>query len=180
MDSKITSLSAVCANPTAPFQKCLKLLCHTLEMSGHGVPWFMVCGTVLALYLATGEAMFWIYSLNLLSILVADIAFVAPIKLFFQRPRPQINKGSIPLSLSSIDSYAFPSGHASRCVALAAYFCYMPPFHLRTHLWYMWALVVSLSRVLLGRHHVTDVVAGVLSGLVVFELLRRTLIILPY
>ena len=162
-----------------PIQRGLRTLCHTLEMSGHGVPWFVICGGALAMYLATGESIFWIYALNLFFILTADIIIVAPIKLFFQRPRPRINKGNIPLSLSSVDNYAFPSGHASRCVALAAYFCYMPPFYLRTHLWYMWALTVSLSRIIIGRHHMTDVVAGILCGLVVFEIIRRTLIILP-
>ena len=112
--------------------------------------------------------------MNMLFILILDIMVVAPIKLYFCRSRPALNQGSIPLSVSSVDNYSFPSGHASRCVALAAYFCYIPPFYLRTHLWYIWAAVVSLSRVLIGRHHISDVVAGMVAGLIVFDIIRRS------
>lgn len=110
----------------------------------------------------------------MLIVLVADVLIVAPVKLLFKRPRPLLNIGSIPMSVSSVDNYAFPSGHASRCVALAAYFCYMPPFNPWTHLWYIWGLLVSLSRVALCRHHVLDVVAGMGAGLVIFDVVRRS------
>ena len=109
----------------------------------------------------------------MLAILIVDILLVAPVKLLFKRPRPPVNKGTIPLSVSSIDQYAFPSGHATRCVAIAAYFCYMPPFYLHTHLWYIWALFVSLSRVVIGRHHVLDIAAGMMGGFFIFGLVRR-------
>ncbi len=144
-----------------------------LELSGHGVPWFALSGLLLGLYFYTGEDFYFNYGLNLLSILVMDVSVVAPIKLLIKRPRPALNRGTIPLSISSVDCYAFPSGHASRCVALAALFCYLPPFQVWTHLWYIWAIAVSLSRVGLGRHHVLDIGAGVLAGLVIFDLVRR-------
>lgn len=114
------------------------------------------------------------YSINMFLVLMADILIVAPVKLLFKRPRPQLNIGRIPMSVSSVDKYAFPSGHASRCVALAAYFCFMPPFNPWTHLWYIWGLLVSLSRIALGRHHVLDVGAGMVAGLVIFDVVRRS------
>ena len=144
-----------------------------LELSGHGVPWFILSGILVILYYFTGNDTYFTYGANLFFILVMDILVVAPIKLLFKRPRPSVNCGKIPLSVSSVDGYAFPSGHSSRCVALAAYFCYMPPFYLRTHLWYIWALIVSLSRIVIGRHHVSDVGAGIMAGLVIFDIVRR-------
>ena len=179
LDERFTLVSAVCAYPKTPLLRALQLACYVLELSGHGLLWFVLAGVLLPLYLWTGETILWVYSVNLFSILITDILLVAPIKLFFQRPRPKLNRGTIPLSMTSVDAYAFPSGHASRCVALAAFFCYMPPFYLRTHLWYMWAAVMSLSRILLGRHHISDVLAGMVAGLIVFDIVRRTVLLLP-
>eukprot|EP00731_Ephydatia_muelleri_P023985 Em0016g256a len=173
IDEQVTGFLCICARPRKPWEKLLEFCCKSLEFSGHGVLWFVLCGCLAAAYALTNENMYWIYSANLFVLLVVDIAFVAPLKLLFKRPRPAMNIGEIPFSVSSVDNYAFPSGHASRCVALAAYFCYMPPFLLRTHLWYLWAIAMSLSRVLIGRHHFSDIVAGGCAGLVIFEAVRR-------
>lgn len=177
LDEQLTLRYAVCANPTSPSLKVLKYICYLLELSGHGVIWFILVGLLLAAYLWSNEPFCYVYGMNLLYLLVIDIVFVAPIKLLFKRPRPSLNPGSIPLSVSNVDTFAFPSGHASRCVALAAFFCYMPPFYLRTHLWYIWALVMSVSRILLGRHHISDVLAGMCAGMIIFEIVRRTVLL---
>lgn len=179
LDERLTLLSAICASPQTPLLRVLQVACYTLELSGHGVIWFGVVGVLGMVYLWTGDPLLWVYAFNLLTILIMDIVLVAPLKLIFRRSRPKLNRGTIPMSISTVDAYAFPSGHASRCVALAAFFCYMPPFYLRTHLWYMWAVVMSLSRILLGRHHISDVLAGMAAGLVVFEVVRRTVLLLP-
>lgn len=179
VDEHVTQTVAVCAHPRTPLQRVLRLACKTLELSGHGVPWFVLCGILFAAYALTGDLLIWTYSLNLLALLVADITLVAPLKIYFKRPRPRMNNEDIPMSVSSVDCYSFPSGHASRCVALAAYFCYMPPFYMWTYLWFVWATVLSLSRVLLGRHHLSDVIAGVLAGIIVFDLVRRIFLVIP-
>ena len=173
LDEHLTLTLSACARPATPLQRLLKICCMCLELSGHGVPWFVMSGVFLALYYYTGNDDYFTYGANLLFVLVMDILVVAPMKLFFKRPRPAVNCGKIPLSVSSVDGYAFPSGHASRCVALAAYFCYMPPFHFWTHLWYIWAVTVSLSRIVIGRHHVSDVGAGIVAGLFIFDIVRR-------
>ena len=173
IDEQLTVSIGSCARPQTPSQKLLKVCCMCLELSGHGVPWFALSGLLLLLSTYMGDQLLLSYGLNLLAILVVDIIVVAPIKILFKRPRPAVNVGPIPMSMSSVDCYAFPSGHASRCVALAALFCYIPPFYLRTHLWYIWAILVSLSRIVIGRHHILDVGAGILAGLVIFDLVRR-------
>lgn len=173
-DEQITNSIGFCALPKTRFQRIAKKCCKILEISGHGVPWFSLCGLLLIIHLLTGDKTSYDYGLNMLLVLIVDILVVAPIKVIFKRPRPPLNIGTIPMSVSSVDNYAFPSGHASRCVALAAYFCYMPPFNPWTHLWYIWGLLVSLSRVALGRHHVLDVGAGMIAGLVIFDFVRRS------
>lgn len=173
IDEQLTTLLATCARPRTSTQHFFKACCMCLELSGHGVPWFTLTALLLGLHIYTGEEFYYNYGFNLLAILLIDILVVAPIKLLIKRPRPALNCGPIPLSVTSVDSYAFPSGHASRSVALAALFCYLPPFHLHTHLWYVWAIAVSLSRVALGRHHILDIGAGILAGLFIFDLVRR-------
>ena len=181
LDSKVTQLLAVCSSTGNRFQRLLKTLFLTLEVSGHGLPWFLLCGVLLAGNLLTGEQYLWVYSFDLFAILVLDIVLVAPMKIFFRRPRPSVNtvnKGNVLFSVSTVDNYAFPSGHASRSVAVAAFFCYMPPFNSRTHLWYIWALSVSVSRIMMGRHHVLDVIVGTMAGLFVFEIVRQTCLLI--
>ena len=155
------------------FARWLRVVCMCLEVSGHGLLWFGLCGILLLLYHVTSDPLHLTNSTNMFILLVADIVAVAPVKLFFKRPRPPANTGTILFSVTSIDGYAFPSGHASRCVALAGYFVYTLPFTPCTHLWYLWAMMVSLSRILIGRHHVTDVLAGAAAGLLVFETVRQ-------
>lgn len=173
VDEQITWSIGYFAHPKTRPQHIIKRCCQVLEISGHGVPWFVICGLLLVMYFVTANRTFYDYGLNMLVLLIVDIVLVAPLKLLFKRPRPSMNSGHIPMSVSSVDCYAFPSGHTSRCIALAAYFCYMPPFNPWTHLWYIWALLVSFSRVALGRHHVSDVGAGVVAGLGIFDIVRR-------
>ena len=173
IDGCLVQCLGVCATPTTHWQLVLHYLCGLLELSGHGVPWFLLCALLLLLHLLTGWQPLLLHGVNMLTLLVMDVVLVAPIKLAIRRPRPPQNKGTIPLSVSSVDKFSFPSGHTSRCVVLALYFCLMPPFNPHTHLWYVWAAAVSLSRILSGRHYITDVLAGVLAGGLVFELVRR-------
>ena len=174
IDNRLTKLLALCSNPVSRVGQLLQTLCLTLEISGHGVPWFMLSGVLLVGSLITDQRFMWVYGVDLLALLVLDIILVAPLKLIFKRPRPPFNRGAVLFSVSAVDSFSFPSGHTSRAVAIAAFFCYIPPFNVWTHLWYVWAGVVAVSRIMLGRHHVLDVFAGAIAGLFVFELIRQT------
>ena len=79
---------------------------------------------------------------------VALIIAVMFIKVLVRRRRPD---GS--------DRLSFPSGHAA-----ATWF--LVPVYDNNPLVALWASVVSASRVVLGRHYITDVVAGGILGLV--------------
>lgn len=163
LDKDLSQWLCACSRPRKPWTK---LGCLLLEWSGHGVLWFIICGLLFLLYLFTFDPTHLTLAWNVLVLLVVDIVAVAPVKLYFKRPRPPTNSGTIALSVSSVDKYAFPSGHASRAVALAAYFSLTSLLPALT--WASWALLVCLSRVVSGRHHLLDVVVGAAAGLAVF------------
>ena len=103
---------------------------------------------------------------NLLLALLLDIAVVAIIKAFTRRRRPSYNVDDQYATVKLVDKFSFPSGHSTRAVMLAALLTLVAPINFI--LWLplvAWAGAVCVSRVLLGRHHILDVVAGVLLGL---------------
>jgi len=113
-------------------------------------------------------------NLSLFSALVVDLIVIGSCKALFRRGRPMSNKDDMMTIL--VDKYSFPSGHTTRAALLA---CFLP-LHFEiglvgTGLVIVWALCVATSRILLGRHHVTDVVCGVIIGLIVYVLVERFL-----
>lgn len=100
--------------------------------------------------------------MNLLFGLILDIIFVAGIKAFTRRRRPTIDD-----SLFTIgpDKFSFPSGHASRAFFVLIFFTVLSP--VSCFFWpplLAWACSVALSRLLLYRHHILDVIAGITLG----------------
>ena len=72
----------------------------------------------------------------------------------------------------SVDKFSFPSGHTTRAVFCAAY-CITISHDPVFDFWVgAWAVIVAASRVLLGRHHVADVIMGAMVGLIVCELVE--------
>lgn len=101
--------------------------------------------------------------MNLLFGLLLDIIFVASIKAATRRRRPSIDDSTY-LSINP-DKFSFPSGHASRAFFILIFFTVLEPLPLL--FWppmFAWAISVSLSRLLLYRHHILDVVAGIVLG----------------
>lgn len=131
----------------------------SLEISCHGIPWLFI--STAGLY-SFGRPFFF----NLLLALLLDIAVVAIIKAFTRRRRPSYNVDDQYATVKLVDKFSFPSGHSTRAVMLAALLTLVAPINFI--LWLplvAWAGAVCVSRVLLGRHHILDVVAGVLIGL---------------
>jgi len=132
----------------------------SLEVSCHGIPWLVF--TIAGLYLSNSSIF-----INILLGLIIDIVIVAVTKAFTRRRRPAYNVDDQHATFKSVDKFSFPSGHATRAIMLAVLFTFLSP--LPFLLWLpviVWSLAVSVSRVVLGRHHILDVVAGVVIGLV--------------
>lgn len=71
--------------------------------------------------------------------------------------------------------FSFPSGHASRAVLILLFFTVLNPVSIL--FWpplLAWAVSVAMSRLLLLRHHILDILGGV--ALAVFEALLLSII----
>lgn len=102
--------------------------------------------------------------INLLFGLLIDIVIIACVKAATRRRRPTVNDDIFSIGP---DKFSFPSGHASRAVFMATFFTILSPVPLI--FWpplIAWAAAVCLSRLLMYRHHILDVIAGALLGLV--------------
>lgn len=103
------------------------------------------------------------YSFFVFSALILDIIAIAVIKAFVRRRRPvPMNK----LQAIGPDKYSFPSGHASRAVLIAFILMYLDPVSI---IFYppllAWITSVSISRVIVERHYILDVLAGIGIGI---------------
>jgi len=97
------------------------------------------------------------------AVLIFDVLVVAVTKVIMRRQRPAENTND--MMTVSVDKYSFPSGHTSRAFMLAVFL--VIHFHVSlmwTCIVWLWAVSVAFSRILLGRHHVSDVAAGSFLG----------------
>ena len=88
---------------------------------------------------------------------------VLAIKFLVRRERPAGEWGGI---YRNTDPHSFPSGHAARAFLIAVVGSALAPPWLVTVLW-IWAPLVSLARVAMGVHYLSDVVAGAILGIIV-------------
>jgi undecaprenyl-diphosphatase len=78
------------------------------------------------------------------------------------RERPYVRHDVIVAGTAALDRYSFPSGHTMHAVSFAIIYSW----HLPYMAWIMapFAVLVAASRVVLGLHYPTDVVAGAILG----------------
>lgn len=141
--------------------RSLKAHCKFLEYSCHGIVWL---AGLLAISWFLDNPNYYQTQINLLFALVLDILFVAGIKAATRRRRPSIDDGFLSIGP---DKFSFPSGHASRAFLILMFFVVLDPVWFV--LWpplFAWAISVALSRLLLYRHHILDVCAGALLGVI--------------
>lgn len=89
---------------------------------------------------------------------------MAIIKAFVRRRRPVGNKNDQWVTIGP-DVYSFPSGHVSRAFFIIFYFFKLYPLDNFIILFIcIWAVAIAFSRILLRRHYLLDVIAGVILG----------------
>uniref|UniRef100_A0A8C3F7J1 Polyisoprenoid diphosphate/phosphate phosphohydrolase PLPP6 n=1 Tax=Chrysemys picta bellii TaxID=8478 RepID=A0A8C3F7J1_CHRPI len=167
-DLRFSRQLGVCAGERSAWGSARPLL-RLLEVSGHGVPW--LAGTLYGLGRSESPAGREVL-LNLLFALLLDLVLVAVVKGLVRRRRPTHNKMDMFVTIS-VDKYSFPSGHATR----AAMVCRFVLHHLVLAiplrvLVVLWAIIVGISRVMLGRHNVTDVAFGFIMGYMQYNVVK--------
>lgn len=146
-----------------------------LEVSGHGLPWFLIPLLFYALP-STQSPDTSALLLNLLLISAVDLLAIAILKPLFHRQRPSYNNAIAAVTIHAVDQFSFPSGHATRAGLVLAWLVAIrllhrdvlfPFLHASMFVAFVivWAITVTASRVALGRHHLLDVIVGFLLGI---------------
>lgn len=89
---------------------------------------------------------------------------VLAIKFLVRRKRPEGEWGGI---YRNTDPHSFPSGHAARAFLIAVVASALAPSLFLVFLLWLWAPFVSLARVAMGVHYLSDVIAGAFVGTLV-------------
>ena len=160
-DHEISLQWAICARYNSPYLFLRKFVL-ALEFSGSGYVWIPYAIIMIGLhYTSIYDAMKYIL---LFTGLMFDIAMIGTTKGLTRRSRPVVNHDDV-LSIGP-DKFSFPSGHTSRAVCLLFYFLSTNFFQtIPAPVIIIWLSLVVLSRVVLGRHYVTDVIAGIFFGI---------------
>ncbi|XP_020861986.1 polyisoprenoid diphosphate/phosphate phosphohydrolase PLPP6 [Phascolarctos cinereus] len=166
IDLWVSKRMGVCAREKSSWGSARPLM-KLLEISGHGVLW--LAGTAYCLYQSDSWAGREVL-VNLLFALLLDLVLVALLKGLVRRRRPSHNQMDMFFSFS-VDKYSFPSGHATRAALVSRFILHhlVLAIPLRV-LIVLWAFILGLSRVMLGRHNVTDVAFGFFLGYIQYSI----------
>jgi undecaprenyl-diphosphatase len=126
-----------------------------------GDSWFWGAALILLWFVGTP---FWKrWSVVEFAGIAVMAVLVMTIKFTVRRRRPEGEWGGI---YRNTDPHSFPSGHAARAFLIAVLAAGIGPLWLAIALW-IWAPLVSLARVAMGVHFLSDVVAGAVLGIFV-------------
>lgn len=168
IDICLSKRMGVCAHTSSSWGGCRSMV-TLLALTGHGITW--IIGTIVCLTrsntLAGQEVL-----VNLLLALLLDVMTVAGVQRLVKRRGPwEMTPGF--LDCIAMDIYSFPAAHASRAAMvskfLLSHLVLAVPLRI---LLVLWAFLVGMSRVLLGKHHLTDMVCGFALGMLHFSLME--------
>lgn len=162
LDNRLTTRLRVAETPGL-----LRSVCIGLAHSGDS--WFWAAALVAIAWLEPG---LWRWrALTMLLGIACTAAVVLAIKLVVRRRRPAGEWGWL---YRASDPHSFPSGHAARMTMLCVVCCFVGPLWLAALL-VLWAPLVSVSRVAMGVHYLSDALGGMVLGFLMGALLALVL-----
>lgn len=93
---------------------------------------------------------------------LVGIAIYKLLKRCLVRERPFVNNGTILCGAAPLDRYSFPSGHTLHAVSLTTMLTYVEP--VMAIICAPFAVLVAMSRIILGLHYPSDVIVGAAIG----------------
>lgn len=146
-------LNAVCR------RKRVRSFFAIISRLGDGILWYSV---IAALPLVRGPAGLDA-ALHLAGVGLLGVGVYKFLKLRLRRPRPFAVNLSIRPGTAPLDRYSFPSGHTLHATAFTLVTC----SHFPSLVWLLvpFAVLIALSRIVLGLHYPSDVLAGAALGM---------------
>lgn len=132
--------------------------------AGRG-PWILLGITAVIVVWARSKDR-WLALPLWAAVIAADFACGRLLKPFFGRPRPMwlLENVRLPVDDAYGGFFSFPSGHATNCFAAAVFLCLAFPKRWVRATALTAASVVGVSRVYVGVHFPSDVIAGAAFG----------------
>ena len=127
-----------------------------------GMIWFII-GIVIFIWeeIKDKRTLFALILSGIFSLLLGEFG----IKNLIRRLRPQFTVPSTIIPFDVSHSFSFPSGHAT--IAFAAAFILAKKHKKIAWVYYLLATLISFSRIYLGKHYPSDILAGMLLGLLI-------------
>jgi undecaprenyl-diphosphatase len=125
---------------------------------GDGGAWLLLGATILVLHGAQAVP----FILRAVVIAAIGVTIYKLLKYRLVRERPYIASDSILCGTPPLDRYSFPSGHTLHAVCFTTLFGEFEPLLLIVTV--PFAVMVAISRVVLGLHYPSDVLAGAAIG----------------
>ncbi|EQD63108.1 phosphoesterase PA-phosphatase related protein, partial [mine drainage metagenome] len=139
-----------------------------------------VVGALFRLVSRLGDGVFWYVLMAVLSVFGGERGLRATVEMaatgllaltlyrllkhWTQRPRPFRSVDGIVAHVPPLDEFSFPSGHTLQAVSFSLIACAW--FPMLTPLLLVFTLLVAASRIVLGLHYPSDVLAASVIGLV--------------
>lgn len=129
-----------------------------ISSTGDGPVYLIIALLLLLLDPINGSTFFWAGIIAY----CFDVSLYLLLKNIIKRDRPAVKITSYQAFITPSDQFSFPSGHTAAAFLFACLVWeFYPLFAISS---FIWAAAVGMSRVLLGVHYPTDLVAGALLG----------------
>lgn len=140
-----------------------------LFITDFGGFWAYVIATAIITPFLFWKFRHWRFVLQLLLVIIVAGLSNQFLKEIFQRARPSIENMMI-----AVETLSYPSGHAMCAISYYGFLAYLI-FHIKMKKYLRWMIftvlvfliaAIGISRVYLGAHYASDVVAGYITGII--------------